>query len=125
MALQLNGCDQPLPDEADPESPALVIYTSGTTGPPKGVLLPRRAVASNLDALAQAWQWTGDDVLTHGLPLFHVHGLVLGVLGPLRLGGTVHHLGSFSIEAVARELGGGGATMLFGSRAAAGTTAVG
>ncbi|HEV7175993.1 MAG TPA: acyl-CoA synthetase [Solirubrobacteraceae bacterium] len=112
--VELNGCDQPLPDEADPESPALVVYTSGTTGPPKGVLLPRRAIASNLDALAQAWEWTGDDVLTHGLPLFHVHGLVLGVLGPLRLGGTVHHLGSFSTDAVAKELGGGGATMLFG-----------
>jgi malonyl-CoA/methylmalonyl-CoA synthetase len=112
--VELEGSDQPLPDEPDPESPALVVYTSGTTGPPKGVLLPRRAIASNLDALAQAWQWTGDDVLTHGLPLFHVHGLVLGVLGPLRRGATVHHLGSFSTEAVAAELGGGGATMLFG-----------
>jgi malonyl-CoA/methylmalonyl-CoA synthetase len=112
--VELNGSEQPLPGEADPESPALVVYTSGTTGPPKGVLLPRRAIASNLGALAKAWEWTGDDVLTHGLPLFHVHGLVLGVLGPLRLGGTVHHLGSFSIEGVAAELGGGGATMLFG-----------
>src|ERR1700761_5901176 len=112
--VELEGSDQPLPGEADPETPALVVYTSGTTGPPKGVLLPRRAVASNLDALAQAWAWTGDDVLAHGLPLFHVHGLVLGVLGPLRLGGTVHHLGSFSTEAVAGELGRGGATMLFG-----------
>jgi malonyl-CoA/methylmalonyl-CoA synthetase len=112
--VELKCSDQPLPMEPDPESPALVVYTSGTTGPPKGVLLPRRAIASNLDALAQAWQWTGDDVLTHGLPLFHVHGLVLGVVGPLRRGGTVHHLGSFSTEAVAAELGGGGATMLFG-----------
>ena len=33
--------------------------------------------------------------LAHALPLFHVHGLILGVLGPLRLGGTVHHLGRF------------------------------
>ena len=109
----LDGSDQPLPSEPDPESPALVVYTSGTTGPPKGVLLPRRAIASNLDALARAWQWTRDDVLTHGLPLFHVHGLVLGVLGPLRLGGTVHHLGSFSIDALAEQLT-GAATMLFG-----------
>jgi malonyl-CoA/methylmalonyl-CoA synthetase len=105
--------DRPLPSEPDPESPALVVYTSGTTGPPKGVLLPRRAIASNLDALAHAWEWTGDDVLTHGLPLFHVHGLVLGVLGPLRLGGTLHHLGSFSTEAAAEQLT-AEATMLFG-----------
>ena len=75
--------------EPSPEAPAIVIYTSGTTGPPKGVVLPRRAIASNLDALAEAWAWTADDVLAHGLPLFHVHGLILGMLGPLRLGGSV------------------------------------
>ncbi|MEU1510805.1 acyl-CoA synthetase [Streptomyces sp. NPDC005811] len=95
------------------EEPALVVYTSGTTGPPKGAVIPRRAVAATLDALADAWQWTGRDVLVHGLPLFHVHGLVLGVLGPLRRGGAVRHLGRFTTEGVARELN-GGATMLFG-----------
>ncbi|MER6420645.1 acyl-CoA synthetase [Streptomyces sp. NPDC001137] len=97
----------------DDEAPALIVYTSGTTGPPKGAVLPRRAIATTLDALADAWQWTGDDVLVHGLPLFHVHGLVLGILGPLRRGGSVRHLGRFSTEGVARELN-EGATMLFG-----------
>ncbi|GAA3990815.1 acyl-CoA synthetase [Streptomyces plumbiresistens] len=95
------------------DDPALVVYTSGTTGPPKGAVIPRRAVAATLDALADAWQWTGDDVLVHGLPLFHVHGLVLGILGPLRRGGSVRHLGRFTTEGVARELN-AGATMLFG-----------
>ncbi|MFF9917255.1 malonyl-CoA/methylmalonyl-CoA synthetase [Streptomyces sp. HB202] len=99
--------------EAGPEDPALIVYTSGTTGPPKGAVLPRRAVAASLDALEEAWGWTGDDVLVHALPLFHVHGLILGVLGPLRRGGSVRHLGKFSPEGVARELGSGG-TMLFG-----------
>ncbi|MEU6505003.1 acyl-CoA synthetase [Streptomyces sp. NPDC046942] len=93
--------------------PALIVYTSGTTGPPKGAVLSRRALATTLDALADAWQWTEDDVLVHGLPLFHVHGLVLGILGPLRRGGGVRHLGRFSTEGVARELT-AGATMLFG-----------
>ncbi|WP_282689440.1 MULTISPECIES: acyl-CoA synthetase [unclassified Streptomyces] len=99
--------------EAGPEEPALIVYTSGTTGPPKGAVLPRRAVAASLDALEDAWEWTGDDVLVHALPLFHVHGLILGVLGPLRRGGSVRHLGKFSPDGVARELGSGG-TMLFG-----------
>ncbi|MEU7784218.1 acyl-CoA synthetase [Amycolatopsis sp. NPDC049159] len=99
--------------EPDPETPALIVYTSGTTGPPKGVVLPRRAIASTLDALEDAWGWTAGDVLVHGLPLFHVHGLILGILGPLRRGGSVRHLGRFSTEGVARELA-NGATMLFG-----------
>ncbi|MGW3285568.1 acyl-CoA synthetase [Streptomyces sp. NPDC001002] len=100
-------------EEPGDEDPALIVYTSGTTGPPKGAVLPRRAISSTLDALADAWQWTGDDVLVHGLPLFHVHGLVLGILGPLRRGGSVRHLGRFDTEGVARELN-SGATMLFG-----------
>jgi malonyl-CoA/methylmalonyl-CoA synthetase len=49
----------------------------------------------------------------HALPLFHVHGLVLGVLGPLRRGGALRHVGRFSPEAVAAELR-SGATMMFG-----------
>ena len=83
------------PARPDDEAPAIVVYTSGTTGPPKGVVLPRRAIATNLDALADAWDWTGEDVVAHGLPLFHVHGLILGVLGPLRRGGGALHLGRF------------------------------
>ncbi|MCZ7437789.1 acyl-CoA synthetase [Micromonospora sp. WMMC241] len=79
--------------EPDPAATALILYTSGTTGAPKGAVLSRRAIAACLDGLADAWAWTPDDVLAHGLPLFHVHGLVLGVLGPLRLGSRLHHVG--------------------------------
>jgi malonyl-CoA/methylmalonyl-CoA synthetase len=105
--------DHDLPPEPHPDAPALIIYTSGTTGPPKGAVLPRRAIASNLDALAEAWQWTKRDVVAHALPLFHVHGLVLGTLGPLRLGGTSRHLGRFSPEAVVGAFH-DDATVLFG-----------
>jgi malonyl-CoA/methylmalonyl-CoA synthetase len=110
--VEARGAELPV-SEATDEDPALIIYTSGTTGKPKGAILPRRAVASNLDGLAEAWQWTGEDVLTHGLPLFHVHGLVLGVLGPLRRGGELRHLGRFDPGAAASALR-NGATMLFG-----------
>ncbi|OLR91142.1 acyl-CoA synthetase [Actinokineospora bangkokensis] len=103
----------PLPGPPDPEQPAFIVYTSGTTGPPKGVLMPGRAIASNLDALAEAWGWTADDVLVHALPLFHVHGLVVGVLGPIRRGGGVRHLGRFDPHAIGAELA-GPATMMFG-----------
>ncbi|MEW2633302.1 acyl-CoA synthetase [Streptomyces sp. NPDC048389] len=111
--VPVTGSAGELPPEPAAGAPALIVYTSGTTGPPKGAVLPRRAVTTTLDALQDAWQWSGDDVLVHGLPLFHVHGLVLGVLGPLRRGGELRHLGRFTPQGVARELG-SGATMLFG-----------
>ncbi|HEY1572673.1 MAG TPA: AMP-binding protein [Pseudonocardiaceae bacterium] len=94
------------------ESPAFIVYTSGTTGSPKGVVHAMRAVVSNLDALAAAWEWTEHDTVLHALPLFHVHGLIVATLGPLRRGGTVRHLGRFDEAAVAAELADG--VMLFG-----------
>ncbi|KWX59895.1 acyl-CoA synthetase [Mycobacterium sp. NAZ190054] len=91
--------------EADPSRPALIIYTSGTTGAPKGAVLSRRALAASLDGLADAWQWSEDDTLVHGLPLFHVHGLVLGVLGALRFGSPLIHTVRPKPEAYAAAAG--------------------
>lgn len=79
--------------EPSPDSTALVMYTSGTTGLPKGVVISRRAIAADIDALAKAWAWTPSDTLVHGLPLFHVHGLILGLLGSLRIGNRFVHTG--------------------------------
>ncbi|WP_235487636.1 acyl-CoA synthetase [Streptomyces roseoverticillatus] len=97
---------------AEPEagSTAMILYTSGTTGAPKGALIPRRAVAAGLDGLAEAWQWTAEDTLVHGLPLFHVHGLVLGVLGALRTGCRLVHTGRPAPEAYAAA----GGSLYFG-----------
>jgi fatty acid CoA ligase FadD36 len=87
--------------EPPPGRIAFILYTSGTTGVRKGVLISREAVAADLDALADAWAWTPEDVLVHGLPLFHVHGLVLGVLGALRIGSRLVHTGRPSPQAYA------------------------
>lgn len=97
----------------DPDATALVLYTSGTTGAPKGVEISQRALAATIDGVADAWSWTADDVLVHGLPLFHLHGLVLGVLGPLRLGSRVVHTGRPTPDAYARAASLGG-TVFFG-----------
>ena len=91
--------------EPSPDALAYVMYTSGTTGAPKGVQTSRRAVAACIDALAEAWQWSSDDTLVHGLPLFHVHGLVLGLLGSLRIGNRFVHTGKPTPAAYA-EAGG-------------------
>ena len=96
--------------EPHPDRPAYIMYTSGTTGAPKGVQTSRRAIAADIDALAQAWQWSSEDVLVHGLPLFHVHGLVLGLLGSLRIGNPFVHTGKPTPEAYAAA----GGTLYFG-----------
>ncbi|WP_278313228.1 acyl-CoA synthetase [Lolliginicoccus levis] len=96
--------------EPAPHSAAFIIYTSGTTGRPKGVILSRRAIAAGIDALADAWSWTAKDTLVHGLPLFHVHGLILGLLGPLRIGSPLIHTGRPTPQAYAAAPG----TLYFG-----------
>ena len=45
-------------------------------------------------------------LLVHGLPLFHVHGLVLGVLGALRVGSRLIHTGRPTPAAYAARPGG-------------------
>ena len=97
-----SSCTYP---EPDPSATGLIMYTSGTTGAPKGVLLSRGAMSAGIDGLADAWGWTPDDTLAHGLPLFHVHGLVLGVLGALRIGSPLRHTVRPTAEAYAAACG--------------------
>ncbi|WP_434415039.1 AMP-binding protein [Nannocystis pusilla] len=93
------------------DRPLLLIYTSGTTGAPKGAVLTAAGVAANIDGLARAWAWTAADTVVHALPLFHVHGLVLGLFGSLRIGGRLHWQPRFEPAPLAAALRGGG--MLF------------
>ncbi|MER7006747.1 AMP-binding protein [Dactylosporangium sp. NPDC000555] len=99
------GCPAPPGDAV-----AFVMYTSGTTGAPKGVELTHAAVEAGLDAVAEAWAWTPEDRLVHGLPMFHVHGLILGVLGALRHGSALTHTGRPHPAAYAAA----GGTLYFG-----------
>ena len=95
-----------------PESPAAILYTSGTTGRPKGALLDHGNFLAQARGAIQVWRWTARDVLVHALPLFHLHGLGMGLHGTLLSGGSAV-LVPFTPESVVRELT-GGATMLFG-----------
>jgi malonyl-CoA/methylmalonyl-CoA synthetase len=72
--------------EIDDEDGAIIFYTSGTTGRPKGALLAQRSLTSNLEALKNAWRWTSDDLFLLTLPMFHIHGLGVGLCGSLYTG---------------------------------------
>jgi acyl-CoA synthetase (AMP-forming)/AMP-acid ligase II len=85
------------PPGAPPEPPsgdltAMLIYTSGTTGRAKGVALSLSALTANIGATTKLWRWSAVDHLILSLPLFHVHGLGLGVLGTLlnQMTATIH-----------------------------------
>jgi acetyl-CoA synthetase len=41
------------------DEPAVLIYTSGTTGPPKGALIPHRALIGNLTGFVCSQNWFG------------------------------------------------------------------
>ena len=94
------------------ESPAAILYTSGTTGRPKGAVLDHGNFLAQGRGALEVWRWTSKDVLVHALPLFHLHGLGMGLHGTLLSGGSAV-LVAFTPENVVRELTHGG-TMLFG-----------
>src|SRR5215471_18890311 len=90
----------PALDEVAPGDPALLPYTSGTTGTPKGALLSHGNLLSSAEGLLLAWRWTAADRLVLCLPLFHMHGLGVGLHGTLLAGAQVVLLPRFDPDAV-------------------------
>jgi fatty-acyl-CoA synthase len=71
----------------DPERLVILQYTSGSTSEPKGVMIPDRVLAANLDAIAEAGDMRADrDVLVSWLPLYHDMGLVGMLALPMTAG---------------------------------------
>ncbi|HYL06546.1 MAG TPA: AMP-binding protein [Thermoanaerobaculia bacterium] len=93
---------------------ALLLYPSGTTGASKGAMISHNNLLATVTGLLAAWSWRADDVLLLALPLFHVHGLVVGLDCALAAGATVELRRRFDAAAAAGELAGGAATMFFG-----------
>ncbi len=81
----LDAADPAL-DELSPADPGLIVYTSGTTGAPKGALLSHGNLLASAESVRLAWRWAPEDRLVLALPLFHVHGLGVGLHGTLTAG---------------------------------------
>jgi malonyl-CoA/methylmalonyl-CoA synthetase len=97
-----------------PDDLAVLAYSSGTTGRSKGAMLTHGSLAANSAAVAEAWAWTASDRLLLSLPLFHIHGLGVGVHGTLLTGASLELLPRFEAAEVVQKLAQGQHTLFFG-----------
>ncbi len=113
-AVDLPAGTAPSLDDVSGEEPAMLGYTSGTTGAPKGAVLTHANLLAGAEALRRAWEWTPRDRLVLALPLFHMHGLGVGLHGTLHAGASAVLQTSFSPDAVADAVSRHDATLFFG-----------
>ncbi|MED5618681.1 long-chain fatty acid--CoA ligase [Ideonella sp. BN130291] len=79
---------QPGPHTAQVDDLAVLPYTSGTTGLPKGCMHTHRTLLSNTVG-GGLWSHASAETVTLAVvPLFHITGMLYGVLGPVYLGCT-------------------------------------
>jgi malonyl-CoA/methylmalonyl-CoA synthetase len=93
---------------------ALIGYTSGTTGSPKGAVLTHANLLAGSESVGLAWRWSASDRLVLALPLFHVHGLCVGLHGTLLAGASAILVPRFDVESVLDAAGGHDASLFFG-----------
>jgi len=66
-----------------------VLHTSGTTSRPKIVPLSQRNVCASGRNVAATLRFSSADRGLGIMPLFHIHGLIAGIIAPLSAGGSV------------------------------------
>lgn len=101
-------------DQVEPNDPALIVYTSGTTGKPKGAILSQRNLLAGAHSVRLAWQWEEDDRLLLCLPLFHMHGMGVGLHGTLLAGSSAILQDGFQVEEVIQAINNHQTSMFFG-----------
>ncbi len=72
-----------------PENTALVLHTSGTTSRPKIVPLSHANVCASAANICTTLRLTPEDKCLNVMPLFHIHGLMAGLLATLNAGASV------------------------------------
>ena len=85
----------------DGDAPALIVFTSGTTGRAKGAVLSHNNLLANTVNLVACWRITSADRYLAVLPLFHVHGLVNGVMTWLASGCRMRLVERFDVRRAA------------------------
>jgi oxalate---CoA ligase len=77
------------PGFAQPDDVSMVLHTSGTTSRPKIVPLSQRNLCASATNIRDTLRFTAADCGLNIMPLFHIHGLIAGVLAPLAAGSQV------------------------------------
>jgi long-chain acyl-CoA synthetase len=94
---------------------AILIYTSGTTGRPKGAMLSNANLLRNIESCRLALQTVEQDRIAVLLPMFHSYMLMVGLLLPLFMGGSIVLVKSLHpVRSVIQEIYARGATVLPG-----------
>ena len=87
QSSQQRGPDAFIRPDYDDDDLFVLQFTSGSTSEPKGVMLPNKVMAANLDAILDAAQVDVDtDVMVSWLPLYHDMGLVGFCILPMSAG---------------------------------------
>ncbi|PAN40810.1 hypothetical protein PAHAL_7G342900 [Panicum hallii] len=96
----------------DPSDVALFLHTSGTTSRPKGVPLTQANLAASVRNIRSVYRLAETDATVVVLPLFHVHGLLCGLLSSLASGASVAlpAAGRFSASSFWADMRASGAT---------------
>jgi acyl-CoA synthetase (AMP-forming)/AMP-acid ligase II len=68
---------------------ALILHTSGTTSRPKIVPLTQANICASACNVRDTLALTAGDRGLNIMPLFHIHGLIAGLLAPLAAGGSI------------------------------------
>jgi fatty-acyl-CoA synthase len=97
----------------DVSDPVIMLYTSGTTGLPKGAVHSHRFVAMQFTAAARLGV-TEADCLVLYLPLFHIFGLVAGLLLMTAAGARVVLMPRFNAAESLRLIEAERATAIYG-----------
>jgi acyl-CoA synthetase (AMP-forming)/AMP-acid ligase II len=77
------------PGLAQPGDIGLILHTSGTTSRPKIVPLSQINVCASACNVRHSLQLVAADCGLNIMPLFHIHGLIAGLLAPLAAGSSI------------------------------------